>query len=326
MKGKLTMRRASRISGKVNRVACRAAFFITFAVFLGTGAYAQDPNAQARAHNQSQRDANQNLSELEKGNLARVAASAPQVQEVLLKEPGILVELKRIVAKEASQNGQIVDDSLLADQAIFDRLESDIVFRSIATQLVQKYGYLLPNVNPDSPLAKQQEQILKERARKLVQVESQEDSERSQPYSRLSESRDIDSRETEDRTDLRRNRRDKNCDPTRDNSCDDSNGDLDRTISPQNNQGPDDSPYPRYNSPNRTPYLSRSTHASACIDTRFRPAFLFEYGERTRFEYGQRTGAERRSLRSRSGRSAGLHALRFHRRTTSAFRQGKSRK
>jgi hypothetical protein len=163
--------------------------------------------------------------------------------------------LKRIVAKEASQNGQIVDDSLLADQAIFDRLESDIVFRSIATQLVQKYGYLLPNVNPDSPLAKQQEQILKERARKLVQVESQEDSELSQPYPRLSESRDVDSRDTEDRTDMRRKRRDKNCDPARDNSCDDSNDDLDRTTSPspQNNQGPDDSPYPRYNSPNRTP-------------------------------------------------------------------------
>jgi polysaccharide export outer membrane protein len=252
------MRRASRVRGKVNRVACCAALLITVAAFLGAGAYAQDPNAQARAHNLTQRDSNQNLSELEKGNLARVAASAPQVQEVLLKEPGILVELKRIVAKEASQNGQIVDDSLLADQAIFDRLESDVVFRSIATQLVQKYGYLLPNVNPDSPLAKQQEQILKERARKLVQVEAQQDSELSQPYPRLSESRDVDSRDAdsrnpEDRTEPRRKRRDKNCDPARDNSCDDSSDDLDRTNSPQNNQGPDDSPYPRYNSPNRTP-------------------------------------------------------------------------
>jgi polysaccharide export outer membrane protein len=252
------MRSATRVRGKFAYAVGRAIVLIAFAAFLGAGAYAQDPGAQARAHNQTQRDSNQNLSELEKGNLARVAASAPQVQEVLLKEPGILVELKRLVAKEASQNGQIVDDSLLADQAIFDRLESDIVFRSIATQLVQKYGYLLPNVNPDSPLAKQQEQILKERARKLVQVEAQEDSELSQPYPRLSESRDVDSRDAdsrnpEDRTDLRRKRRDKNCDPARDNSCDDSSDDLDRTTSPQNNQGSDDSPYPRYNSPSRTP-------------------------------------------------------------------------
>jgi protein involved in polysaccharide export with SLBB domain len=252
------MRNATRIRAKLPHAVGRATLLITFAAFLGAGAYAQDPNAQARAHNQTQRDSNQNLSELEKGNLARVAASAPQVQEVLLKEPGILVELKRLVAKEASQNGQIVDDSLLADQAIFDRLESDVVFRSIATQLLQKYGYLLPNVNPDSPLAKQQEQILKERAHKLVQVEAQEDSEKSQPYPRLSDSRDADSRDAdsrnaEDRSEPRRKRRDRNCDPARDNSCDDSNDDLDRTTSPQNNQGPDDSPYPRYNSPNRTP-------------------------------------------------------------------------
>lgn len=260
------MRSATRVRGKLSHAVGRATLLMAFAAFLGASAYAQDPNAQARAHNQTQRDANQNLSELEKGNLARVAASAPQVQEVLLKEPGILVELKRIVAKEASQNGQIVDDSLLADQAIFDRLESDVVFRSIATQLVQKYGYLLPNVNPDSPLAKQQEQILKERARKLIQVESQEDSELAQPYPRLSESRDLDSRNAEDRTDLRRKRRDRNCDPARDNSCDESNDDLDRTNLPQNNQGPDDSPYPRYNSPNRTPsYPDQRMQARASI-------------------------------------------------------------
>jgi len=33
------------------------------------------------------------------------------------------VELKRWVAKEATDNGQIVEDSSLTDQTIFDRLE-----------------------------------------------------------------------------------------------------------------------------------------------------------------------------------------------------------
>src|SRR6476660_7315251 len=60
------------------------------------------------------------VSELERGNLSRVAASAPQIQEVLVKEPGILVELKRWVAKEASDKGQVVDDDDLSDVAIFD--------------------------------------------------------------------------------------------------------------------------------------------------------------------------------------------------------------
>lgn len=114
-------------------------------------------------------------SDLGKKNLERVAASAAQLQTVLIKEAGILVELKRWVAKEATDNGQIVEDNDLTDQAIFDRLDRDLSFRSIATQLVQRYGYLLPNLNPDSDAAKEQDLILKERARRFVQLEAQED-------------------------------------------------------------------------------------------------------------------------------------------------------
>jgi len=85
-----------------------------------------------------------------------VAASADQLKEVLVKDAGILVELKRWVAKEATDNGQIVEDSSLTDQTIFDRLERDTAFRSVATRLVQRYGYLLPSINPDSEIGKQQ--------------------------------------------------------------------------------------------------------------------------------------------------------------------------
>lgn len=115
-------------------------------------------------------------SDLAKKNLERVAASTTQLQAVLLKDAGIMVELKRWVAKEATDNGQIVEDSELTDQAIFDRLDRDVEFRSVATQLVQRYGYLLPNLNPESDIAKEQDLVLKERARRLVQLESQEDS------------------------------------------------------------------------------------------------------------------------------------------------------
>src|SRR5450755_236180 len=94
-----------------------------FVALFCAGTHAQDANSQSWPRNNAQRNSSQEVSDLEKGNLSRVAASAPQVQTVLIKEPGILVELKRLVAKEASQNGQIVDDNLLSDQAIFDRLE-----------------------------------------------------------------------------------------------------------------------------------------------------------------------------------------------------------
>jgi protein involved in polysaccharide export with SLBB domain len=115
------------------------------------------------------------LPELAIQNLDRVAASAEQIEEVLRKDPGLLVELKRWVAKEATDNGQVVEDSEITDQAIFERLAHDVPFRSVSTRLLQRYGFLLPVVNPGSEYRREQDLILKERARRLVQIEEQED-------------------------------------------------------------------------------------------------------------------------------------------------------
>src|SRR6202795_2925055 len=135
-------------------------------------------------------------------NLRRVAASANQIRAVLVKDEGLLVELKRWVAKEATDNGQVVEDSTLTDQAIFERLDQDVAFRSVATRLLQRYGYLTPTPNPDSDYAKEKELVLKERARRLVQIESQEDTESLRPQKN---DRDL------ERTAV--------CDPHRDEDC-----------------------------------------------------------------------------------------------------------
>src|SRR5262244_3088961 len=100
-----------------------------------------DPRVDSRAFRRTPEP-----SDLAKGNLDRVSASASQIRAVLVKDVGILVELKRWVAKEATDNGQVVEDASLTDDSIFDRLDRDAVFRSIATRLVQRYGYLLPAV------------------------------------------------------------------------------------------------------------------------------------------------------------------------------------
>jgi protein involved in polysaccharide export with SLBB domain len=144
------------------------------------------------------------LSELAKDNFDRVSAASFQIRAVLVKDTGLLVELKRWVAKEATDNGQIVEDANLSDQAIFDRLEKDLAFRSVATRLLQRYGYLLPSPNPDSELGKQQDLLLKERARRLVAIEAQEDSEslRSQDSSReLDRTRVCDPQRDQDQND-----------------------------------------------------------------------------------------------------------------------------
>ncbi len=108
-------------------------------------------------------------------NLGRVAASATQVEDLLRKEPGLLVELKRWVAKEATDRGQILDDAELTDQAIFERLTLELEFRARATRLLQRYGYLMPELNPDSEEAKERELLLKERTRRLARTTAEED-------------------------------------------------------------------------------------------------------------------------------------------------------
>src|SRR6266849_10714834 len=113
-------------------------------------------------------------SELGRDNLSHVAASAADVKAVLLKDTGLLVELKRWVAKDATGHGQIISDADLTDDAIFDRLETDTQFRSVATLLVQKYGYLVPALNPESQAAKEHELLVKERTKWLAQAEEEE--------------------------------------------------------------------------------------------------------------------------------------------------------
>lgn len=157
-----------------------AAIWVT-ALLLCASTFGQSNQRVRDEEHDSTRNRTTGLSELAKDNLNRVAASAPQIREVLVKDAGLLVELKRWVAKEAADNGQVVEDSNLSDQAIFDRLDHDIAFRSIATRLLQRYGYLLPTTNPDSSYGKEEELVLKERARRLVQIESQEDTEALKP-------------------------------------------------------------------------------------------------------------------------------------------------
>ena len=82
-----------------------------------------------------------------------------------------MVELKRWIAKDATNHGQLIADSDLSDEAIFDRLENDIPFRSVATALVQKFGYLKPTVNPESPQGQEQQILIRERARWIAQDE-----------------------------------------------------------------------------------------------------------------------------------------------------------
>ena len=105
--------------------------------------------------------------------MARVAASVGQLVMILHRDAGLMVELKRWVAKDATEHGQLIADADLTDEAIFDRLENDIAFRSLATRLVQRYGYITPSVNPESPEGQQQQILIRERAKYIAQDEEE---------------------------------------------------------------------------------------------------------------------------------------------------------
>jgi protein involved in polysaccharide export with SLBB domain len=112
-------------------------------------------------------------SELGRQNLSRVSASAGEIKAVLFKDVGLMVELKRWVAKDATDHGQVVTEADLTNDAIFDRLEQDVQFRAVATQLCQRYGYLVPQLNPTSAQARQQELLIQERTKWIAAHEEQ---------------------------------------------------------------------------------------------------------------------------------------------------------
>src|ERR1700741_1060425 len=165
----------------MNLTNFRTIVFATTAIWC-TVAGAQTPSARPgnQTVNAPSEYTEQPRPDQDPGSRSRVAAPVEQIRAVLTKDPGLLVELERVVEKEAISKGKLVEDSDLTEQAIFDRLDEDAALRATATRLLQRYGYLLPNVNPDSEMAKQQDLVLKERARRIVQIEAQEDAESMQ--------------------------------------------------------------------------------------------------------------------------------------------------
>ena len=101
-------------------------------------------------------------------NLDRVAATPEQILEILNREAGLMVELKRQIAEDAGESGQILEESDLTESAVITRLHADLHTRVLATKLLRAYGYLLPKLNPDSDQAQEQRLFMQARAQELA--------------------------------------------------------------------------------------------------------------------------------------------------------------
>ena len=152
----------SRDTMDLFRIAGLAALYAAFAsAATGSGLLAQT----------SQQRPVMAQSELARQNMSRVAASVGQLAVIFHRDPGLLMELKRWIAKDATDHGQLISDEDLTEEAILDRLQNDTVFRAVATTLVQKFGFLKPTLNPESPMAQEQQLLIRERAKYIAQDE-----------------------------------------------------------------------------------------------------------------------------------------------------------
>src|ERR1039458_8026216 len=114
-------------------------------------------------------------SDIVSDNLEKAAASADQILEVLNREAGLMVEFKRLLAQDAGAIGQILEESDLTDGAVADRLRWDLRARVLATRLLQRYGYLVPRLNPDSDLGAEQKLVLQDRAQMIARAAERRD-------------------------------------------------------------------------------------------------------------------------------------------------------
>lgn len=153
-------------------------------------------------------------------NLDHVAATAEQILDYLKKDAGLMVEFKRLLAQDAGTAGQLLDETDLTDAAVTDLLKDDLRTRVLATRLLQRYGYLLPKVNPESDLAAEHNLVLQDRAYAIAHAaERSAESRTLPPITRTA-----------------------TCDPERSSDCDFPAGRANRSLAPGDGEGLQDRP------------------------------------------------------------------------------------
>src|SRR5581483_9801337 len=71
-----------------------------------------------------------------------VSLSADKVVEILRREPGLLLEVKKMLVKEAYDQGRILASEDLTDEAVFALVRGDANIRALATRQIVERGYI----------------------------------------------------------------------------------------------------------------------------------------------------------------------------------------
>ncbi len=71
-----------------------------------------------------------------------VALSADKIITILRQEPGLLLEVKKVLVRKAYEQGRLLDSVDLTDDAIFQLLREDQNVRVLATQQIEDRNYI----------------------------------------------------------------------------------------------------------------------------------------------------------------------------------------
>jgi len=73
-----------------------------------------------------------------------VSLSAAAITEILRQEPGLLLEVKRVLVRKAYEQGRLLDPADLTDAALFQWLREDNNVRVLATEQIEQREYIRP--------------------------------------------------------------------------------------------------------------------------------------------------------------------------------------
>jgi protein involved in polysaccharide export with SLBB domain len=115
----------------------RCSATLACALLMVGGATEHRVLAQAVSRDQN---AEPHLPELE----PMVSLSAGTITKILQREPGLLLEMKRLLVRKAYEQGRLLDPADLTDDALFQLLREDDTIRVLATEEIEKREYIRP--------------------------------------------------------------------------------------------------------------------------------------------------------------------------------------
>jgi hypothetical protein len=112
------------------RVLLQIAIVLSLGLWPGTEAHSQVKRAE-NPNDRAEQEAEQ-----------MVSLSAAAIQQILVREPGLLLEVKKTLVRKAYEQGRLLDPGDLSDETLFALLRQDNNVRILATREIEARMYI----------------------------------------------------------------------------------------------------------------------------------------------------------------------------------------